>query len=166
MNYVPVVSGNQTNGIAGNKDNIVAGQAKKKIDPEQEYILIPLCTTDPLISQDPKDREVNAGKKAIEVDESGLWQKMLNEHVVSSYTVLDAPFTKFLKDHPKDQANKSQKDFPNIVCLLFSLPMKPTKVDSSSLGRSNLDRRQARGASTISLQKGLELVALLMARGH
>ncbi|GJZ26154.1 ribonuclease H-like domain-containing protein [Tanacetum coccineum] len=68
MNYVPVVAGNQTNGIAGNRDNIVAGQAEKKIEPEQEYILIPLCTTDPLISQDPKDREVNAGKKAIEVD--------------------------------------------------------------------------------------------------
>ncbi|GKC95600.1 retrovirus-related pol polyprotein from transposon TNT 1-94, partial [Tanacetum coccineum] len=70
MNYVPVVAGNQTNGIAGNKDNIVAGQAEKKIEPEQEYILIPLCITDPLISQDPKDREVNVGKKAIEVDES------------------------------------------------------------------------------------------------
>ncbi|GJZ33258.1 ribonuclease H-like domain-containing protein [Tanacetum coccineum] len=72
MNYVPVVAGNQTNGIAGTRDNIVAGQAKKKIEPEQEYILIPLCTTDPLISQDPKDSEVNAGKKAIEVDESGV----------------------------------------------------------------------------------------------
>ncbi|GKD94382.1 ribonuclease H-like domain-containing protein [Tanacetum coccineum] len=61
----------QTNDIARNKDNIVAGQAKKDIEPGQEYILILLCTTDPLISQDPKDREVDAGKKAIEVDESG-----------------------------------------------------------------------------------------------
>ncbi|GJZ21028.1 putative ribonuclease H-like domain-containing protein [Tanacetum coccineum] len=72
MNYVPVVAGNQTNGIAGNRDNIVAGQAEKKIESEKEYILIPLFTTDPLISQDPKDREVNARKKAIEVDESGV----------------------------------------------------------------------------------------------
>ncbi|GJZ70105.1 putative ribonuclease H-like domain-containing protein [Tanacetum coccineum] len=70
MNYVPVVAGNQTNGIAGNRDNIVAGQTKKKIEPEQEYILIPLCITDPSIAQDPKDREVNAGKKDIEMDES------------------------------------------------------------------------------------------------
>nr|GFA15544.1 hypothetical protein [Tanacetum cinerariifolium] len=30
----------QTNGIAGTKDNIVAGQAKKKKEPKQEYILI------------------------------------------------------------------------------------------------------------------------------
>ncbi|GKC73053.1 ribonuclease H-like domain-containing protein [Tanacetum coccineum] len=57
MNYVPVVAGNKTNGIAGTRDNIVAGQAKKKIEPEQEYILIPFSTIDPLISQGPKDSE-------------------------------------------------------------------------------------------------------------
>ncbi|GJR27038.1 hypothetical protein Tco_1103270 [Tanacetum coccineum] len=51
MNYIPVIVGNQTNGIAGKRDNIVAGQAEKKIEPEQEYILIPFCITDPLISQ-------------------------------------------------------------------------------------------------------------------
>ncbi|GJX32910.1 putative ribonuclease H-like domain-containing protein [Tanacetum coccineum] len=43
MNYVPVVAGNQTNGIAGKRDNIVA---------------------------DLKNREVNARKKDIEVDKS------------------------------------------------------------------------------------------------
>ncbi|GJY34975.1 ribonuclease H-like domain-containing protein, partial [Tanacetum coccineum] len=63
MNYVPVVTGYQTNGIARTKDNIVAGQAQKEKEPEQEYILIPLCTTDPLISQGPKDREGDAGMK-------------------------------------------------------------------------------------------------------
>ncbi|GKA92144.1 putative ribonuclease H-like domain-containing protein [Tanacetum coccineum] len=70
MNYVPVVAGNQTNGIEGTRDNIVAGQAKKKTEPEQEYILIHICTTDPLISQDPKDSEEDAGVKPTEVDES------------------------------------------------------------------------------------------------
>nr|GEZ85752.1 ribonuclease H-like domain-containing protein [Tanacetum cinerariifolium] len=64
------VAGFQTNGIAGTKDNIVAGQAKNKKEPEQEYNLIPICTTDPLISQGPKDSAVDAGKKATEVDES------------------------------------------------------------------------------------------------
>ncbi|GJU39637.1 ribonuclease H-like domain-containing protein [Tanacetum coccineum] len=63
MNYVPVVAGNQTNGIAGTKDNIVAGQAQKEKEPEQEYIIIPLYTTDPLISQGPKDSEENARMK-------------------------------------------------------------------------------------------------------
>ncbi|GJX62393.1 putative ribonuclease H-like domain-containing protein, partial [Tanacetum coccineum] len=70
MNYVPVVAGNQTNGIAGTKDNIVAGQAQKEKEPEQEYILIPLCTTNPLISQGSKDSEKDARMKPTEVDES------------------------------------------------------------------------------------------------
>ncbi|GKG44024.1 hypothetical protein Tco_0483117 [Tanacetum coccineum] len=71
MNYVPVVAGNQTNGIAGIKDNIVAGHAQKEKELEQEYIIIPLCTTDLLISQGPKDSPKDDGMKPIDVDESG-----------------------------------------------------------------------------------------------
>ncbi|GJT23828.1 putative ribonuclease H-like domain-containing protein [Tanacetum coccineum] len=75
MNYVPVVAGNQTNGIAGTRDNIVTGQAEKKTEPEQEYILIPFCTTDPLISQGPKDSEEDSGMKPTEVDVNGASNK-------------------------------------------------------------------------------------------
>ncbi|GJW32999.1 hypothetical protein Tco_0053031 [Tanacetum coccineum] len=75
MNYVSVVVENQTNGIAGTKDNIVASQAQKEKDPEQEYILIPLCTTDPLISQGHKDSEGDARMKPTEVDERGASDK-------------------------------------------------------------------------------------------
>ncbi|GJX39624.1 ribonuclease H-like domain-containing protein [Tanacetum coccineum] len=69
------VAENQTNGIVGTRDNIVAGQAEKKIEPEQEYILIPFCTTDPLISQGPKDSEEDVGMKPTEVNESGASDK-------------------------------------------------------------------------------------------
>ncbi|GJU20122.1 hypothetical protein Tco_1153464 [Tanacetum coccineum] len=75
MNYVPVVAGNQTNGIAGTRDNIVTGHAEKKTEPEQEYILIPICTTDPLISQDPKVSEEDAEEKPTKMDESGASDK-------------------------------------------------------------------------------------------
>ncbi|GJT39024.1 putative ribonuclease H-like domain-containing protein [Tanacetum coccineum] len=75
MNYVPVVAGKQTNGIAGTRDYIVTGQAEKKTEPEQEFILIPFCTTDPLISQGPKDSEEDSGMKPTEVDESGASDK-------------------------------------------------------------------------------------------
>ncbi|GJX74664.1 ribonuclease H-like domain-containing protein [Tanacetum coccineum] len=75
MNYVPVVAGNQTNGIAGTRDNIVTCQAEKKTEPEQEYILIPICITDPLISQDPKVSEEDAEEKPTEMDESGASDK-------------------------------------------------------------------------------------------
>nr|GEU64723.1 hypothetical protein [Tanacetum cinerariifolium] len=61
------VAGFQSNGIAGTIDNIVAGQAKKKKEPEQEYIMIPICTTDPLISQGTKDSVVDVGKNATEI---------------------------------------------------------------------------------------------------
>ncbi|GJR16303.1 putative ribonuclease H-like domain-containing protein [Tanacetum coccineum] len=159
MNYVPVVAGNQTNGIVGTKDNIVAGHAQKEKEPEQEYILIPLCTTDPLISQGPKDSKGDAGMKPTEVDERGAFDKnekdaqdtrkhlferfspfknaftlspVLNvssmdntgifgnayddleeevdrNNVDTSYTVSEAPFTKFHKDHPEDQVIGSLK---------------------------------------------------------
>nr|GEX33332.1 ribonuclease H-like domain, reverse transcriptase, RNA-dependent DNA polymerase [Tanacetum cinerariifolium] len=161
-------------------------QAKKKKEPEQEYILIPICTTNPLFSQGPKDYAVDARKKATEVDESqvsdnggqdnhvtrsepsfvnvalpspinaagtppsinafekhpfeqfspfknafslprvpivtpindtGIFDNAYDDevveeevdmnNVVSSYTILDAPLTKFFKDHPKDQ-NKAR----------------------------------------------------------
>nr|GEU55703.1 hypothetical protein [Tanacetum cinerariifolium] len=74
---VIIVARKQTNGIVGTKDNIVSGQAKKKKEPKQEYILIPIFITDPLISQGPKDSAVDAGKKATKVfrnkkDERGI----------------------------------------------------------------------------------------------
>nr|GEY81714.1 putative ribonuclease H-like domain-containing protein [Tanacetum cinerariifolium] len=68
MNYVPIVTGNQTNSIAGTKEKLVAGQDEKKKELEQEYILIPICITGPLISQDTKDSTEDAGKKAPTVD--------------------------------------------------------------------------------------------------
>nr|GEU44849.1 hypothetical protein [Tanacetum cinerariifolium] len=111
MNYEPGAARKQTNGIAGTKDNIVAGQAEKKKEPEQEYILIPIYTTDLLIFQGPKDSAVDAGKKATNVDESRVSDNDVEEevdmnNVVSSYTIPDAPLNKFLKDHPKDQSTK------------------------------------------------------------
>ncbi|GJS98350.1 putative ribonuclease H-like domain-containing protein [Tanacetum coccineum] len=75
MNYVLVVAGNQTYGIAGTRNNIVTGQAEKKIEPKQEYILIPFCTTDLLISQGPKDSEEDAGVKPTKLNESKALEK-------------------------------------------------------------------------------------------
>ncbi|GJT78709.1 putative ribonuclease H-like domain-containing protein [Tanacetum coccineum] len=83
-----VVAGNQTNGITRNRDNIVAGQAKKKIEPKQEYILRPLCITDPLISQDPKDREAIGTKWVFrnKKDERGIVVKNKARLVAQGHT--------------------------------------------------------------------------------
>nr|GEU41125.1 hypothetical protein [Tanacetum cinerariifolium] len=164
----------------GTKDNIVTDQAEKKKEPEQEYILIPICTSDPLLSQGHKDNAVDVGKKTKHInstnsfnivvspvntagpsfsntalplhinaagtpvstnafeehpfeqfypfknafslphvpivtpindteifgnayDDETVEEKVDMNNVDSSYTIPDAPLTKFLKDHPKDQ---------------------------------------------------------------
>ncbi|GKF53821.1 hypothetical protein Tco_0160731 [Tanacetum coccineum] len=74
MNYKLVVAGNQTNGNAGTKENINAGQAGKKIVPDQEYILLPLLTSYPSLSKSSKDSP-DAGFKP-----SGEEKKMDFEH--------------------------------------------------------------------------------------
>ncbi|GKA51963.1 ribonuclease H-like domain-containing protein [Tanacetum coccineum] len=68
---------NQSNGNACTKENIDAGQAGKKIVPDQEYILLPLWTSDQSLSQGPKNTKVDAGKKVTEVleKESGVSSK-------------------------------------------------------------------------------------------
>ncbi|GKB04448.1 ribonuclease H-like domain-containing protein [Tanacetum coccineum] len=55
MNYKLVVARIQTNGNAGTKENIDAGQDGKNIVPDQKYILLPLLTSDPLLSKSSKD---------------------------------------------------------------------------------------------------------------
>nr|GFB32276.1 hypothetical protein [Tanacetum cinerariifolium] len=52
MNYVPIVTGNQTNGIAGTKEKLVAGQDETKKN----------------LNKNAKDSADDAGKKAPEVD--------------------------------------------------------------------------------------------------
>nr|GEX03513.1 putative ribonuclease H-like domain-containing protein [Tanacetum cinerariifolium] len=54
MNYQPVVISTQSNGNAGIQDNNNAGQARKKKEPDKDYILLPLWTVDPPFPQDPK----------------------------------------------------------------------------------------------------------------
>nr|GEU93013.1 hypothetical protein [Tanacetum cinerariifolium] len=129
----------------------LGSQAEIKKEPKQEYIMIPICTTDPLLSQGLKDSAVDAEKKATEVDESQVsiyggkddqvtrnaFEMLLQQqrifgnayddeaveeevdmnNVVSSYPIPNAPLTKFIKDHPKDQVtNISQSSGPtNLV---------------------------------------------------
>ncbi|GJX16922.1 putative ribonuclease H-like domain-containing protein [Tanacetum coccineum] len=64
MNYQPVFAGNQTNGNAGTKENIDAGQAEMSAVPGPQYVLLPFLTSE---SQNPKSSEDeiadDAGKK-------------------------------------------------------------------------------------------------------
>nr|GFD18987.1 retrovirus-related Pol polyprotein from transposon TNT 1-94 [Tanacetum cinerariifolium] len=62
INYKPVVAKNQSNGNAGTKacDNV--GKARVETIPGKDYIVLPLCTQDPLFSSSLKD-SLGAGFK-------------------------------------------------------------------------------------------------------
>ncbi|GJU92115.1 putative ribonuclease H-like domain-containing protein [Tanacetum coccineum] len=74
MNYKPIVAGNQTNGNVGTKENIDACQARKKIVPNQEYILLPLLTSDLSLSKSSKD------SPDVRFKPSGEEEKIDSEH--------------------------------------------------------------------------------------
>ncbi|GKC02736.1 putative ribonuclease H-like domain-containing protein [Tanacetum coccineum] len=54
MNYELIVAGTQSNGFAGTKASVNAGQARKETEPVKDYILLPLWTADPPFSTAPK----------------------------------------------------------------------------------------------------------------
>ncbi|GJZ81187.1 ribonuclease H-like domain-containing protein [Tanacetum coccineum] len=62
MNYEPIVAGTQSNGFACTKASDNAGQARKEIEPVKDYILLPLWTTNPPFSQDPKSSHDDESK--------------------------------------------------------------------------------------------------------
>ncbi|GKA43460.1 putative reverse transcriptase domain-containing protein [Tanacetum coccineum] len=70
MNYKPVIVGNQSNGNVGTNENIGVSQVGKKTVPDQEYILLPLWTSNPSLSKGPKNTKDYVGKKVTEVPET------------------------------------------------------------------------------------------------
>nr|GEU67528.1 putative ribonuclease H-like domain-containing protein [Tanacetum cinerariifolium] len=55
MNCEPIAVGTQSNGFADTKASDNVGKARKETKPIKDYILLPLWTTDPPFSQDPKN---------------------------------------------------------------------------------------------------------------
>ncbi|GKA68639.1 putative ribonuclease H-like domain-containing protein [Tanacetum coccineum] len=108
MNYKPVVAGNQTNGNAGTKENIDAGQAGKKIVHDQEYILLPLLTSDPSLSKSSKDSP-DAGFKP-----SGEEEKIDSEHPENEDS--EVPNTEEPRVNQEQDANVNSTNNINTVC--------------------------------------------------
>ncbi|GJZ80257.1 uncharacterized mitochondrial protein-like protein [Tanacetum coccineum] len=88
------------------RDKIVISASYKKTEPEQEYILIPFCTTDPLISQGPKDSEEDSGMKLTEMDVNGTSDKKV-------WTLVDLPNGK--RDIGTKWVFRNKKDERGIV---------------------------------------------------
>ncbi|GJS22066.1 putative ribonuclease H-like domain-containing protein [Tanacetum coccineum] len=74
MNYKPIGTGTRSNSFAGTKASDNAGQSRKEIKPVKDYILLPLWTTDPPYSQDPKSSHDEWITNLQLIDEEG-WNK-------------------------------------------------------------------------------------------
>nr|GEX83237.1 hypothetical protein [Tanacetum cinerariifolium] len=98
--------------VVRSKENLVAGQDDKPKELEQEYILIPICTTNPLISQGTKDSTVDAVKKALKVDKSKASNNVKKNAQV-------------LRIHKLRRTN--HKDFQNCLFACFLSQMEPKK---------------------------------------
>nr|GEY66232.1 hypothetical protein [Tanacetum cinerariifolium] len=62
INYEPIVAGTQSNGFACIKASDNADQAKKETESVKNYIFLPLWTSDPPFSQDPKSTHDDGSK--------------------------------------------------------------------------------------------------------
>nr|GFA52576.1 hypothetical protein [Tanacetum cinerariifolium] len=67
MHYQPVVAGNQPNDNAGIKENLDACKVRKDIVSAQQYVLLPLWSSD---LQDPKNTDDDVADDAFEVKEN------------------------------------------------------------------------------------------------
>ncbi|GKB04932.1 putative ribonuclease H-like domain-containing protein [Tanacetum coccineum] len=110
--YRLVVAGNQTNGNAGTKENIDAGQDGKKIVPDQKYILLPLLTSDPSLSKSSKDSPDARFKP------SGEEEKIDFEHQENEYS--EVPNTQELRVNQEQDANVNSTNNINTVNLTIS----------------------------------------------
>ncbi|GJX04918.1 retrovirus-related pol polyprotein from transposon TNT 1-94 [Tanacetum coccineum] len=79
-----------------------------KSEPEQEYILIPFCTTDLLISQGPKDSEEDVGMKPTEVDESGSSNKGEEDEQGTISEFKSVAGSSFTNDDPSSPVNAAK----------------------------------------------------------
>ncbi|GJX25430.1 ribonuclease H-like domain-containing protein [Tanacetum coccineum] len=94
INYKPVVSGNKTNGNAGTKESIDAGQAEKKIIPSQKSIILQpfICADDPNM---PNLEEIVYSE-----DDEGVGAEADMNNFDTFMLASPIPTTRIHKDHP------------------------------------------------------------------
>ncbi|GJZ94086.1 putative ribonuclease H-like domain-containing protein [Tanacetum coccineum] len=117
--------------ILGTKENIDTGQVRKKIVHDQEYILLPLLTSDPLLSKSSKDSPNDAFKP------SGEEEKMVTDHPENEesenivYGCIDDPNMPNLEEivYPNDDEEVSvEADLNNLATIVPVSPIPTTRV--------------------------------------
>ncbi|GJV00589.1 putative ribonuclease H-like domain-containing protein [Tanacetum coccineum] len=146
--------GNQTNGIARTRDNIVTGQAEKKTEPEQEYILIPICTTDHLFLRILGHTPVSAAGPSFTNDDpsspvnAAEASNAFEEHLFERFS----PFKNAFTLPPVSNRRTNHKGIIRTAYLLFFSSMEPKQV-ISSLEESKVDRSIAMRSSLFNFRR-------------
>ncbi|GJY00597.1 putative ribonuclease H-like domain-containing protein [Tanacetum coccineum] len=144
MNYKPVVIGNQTNGNAGTKENIT-GQAGKKIILDQEYILLPLLTSDPSLSKSAKYSTNNINIVSSTVNTASIEDNAVDENIV--YRCIDdlnMPNLEEIVYSDDDEEVGAEADMNNLattVPTLVDLPYDKRAIGTKWVYRNKKDNR-------------------------
>ncbi|GJX98090.1 putative ribonuclease H-like domain-containing protein [Tanacetum coccineum] len=139
MNYEPIVAGAQSNGFTGTKSSDNAGQTRKETEPVKNYILLPLWTTDPPFSQNPKSSQDDRSKPLIDdekkVDEDPRKDSEFN--VVGGKTSIELPFDPnmpALEDYSifdysnNDEDDGAEADMNNLDTTIQVSPIPTTRI--------------------------------------
>ncbi|GJT26497.1 putative ribonuclease H-like domain-containing protein [Tanacetum coccineum] len=148
MNHEPIVSYTQSNGFTSTKASDNACQARKEIEPVKDYILLPLWTTDPPFSQDPKSSHDDGSKPSSDdgkkVDEDdGVVADMNNLDTIIQ--VNPNPTTRFHKDHPLDQVIGDLQSATQTRRMSKNLEEHGNKKDKKGIVIRNKARLVAQG---------------------
>ncbi|GJT61543.1 putative ribonuclease H-like domain-containing protein [Tanacetum coccineum] len=158
MNYVPVVTGNQTNGIVGTRDNIVTGQAEKKTEPEKEYILIPIAQLNPINLSSDHHITVNT-TEASNTFEEHLFERFspfknaFTLPPVSNVTPMDD--TGIFGNAYDDEDVGADADLNNLETTMNVSPIPTTRIDKEFILKTNY-------GDLIQLLKTRRMTRLLM----
>ncbi|GKE98362.1 putative ribonuclease H-like domain-containing protein, partial [Tanacetum coccineum] len=124
MNYKPVVAGNQTNGNAGTKENIDAGQDGKRINKDSE---VP-NTEEPRVNQE-QDANVNNTNNINTVSAADIENNVVDENIVYGY--IDDPNMPNLEEivySDDDEEVGVEADMNNLATNVLVSPIPTTKV--------------------------------------
>nr|GEV35537.1 hypothetical protein [Tanacetum cinerariifolium] len=134
INYEPIVASTHSNGFASTKASDNASQARNETKLVKCYILLPLWTTDPLFSQDPKsshddgskpssdDGKKEEPKKVIHTLKDLSWMEAMQEELLQFklqkvWSLLDLPNgkkaigTKWVFRNKKDKIRRNKARF-------------------------------------------------------
>nr|GEW83968.1 ribonuclease H-like domain-containing protein [Tanacetum cinerariifolium] len=172
MNYQPVFVGNQTNGNAGTKADIDAGQAGKKTVHGPQYVLLPLLTLDFQGLKSSEDEVADdAGKKESifgqdkDVNRNSTYKMFTPVNAAGSfYDAVDLQDTRIFSGAYVDEVEGAVADFNNLEPTTIICPILTTRIykdhPKEQIIRDPLSAPQTRRMTKTSQEHDMDRIML------